>query len=166
MSEEVFARYGLFIFDADDTLRRTTIPGKPCPHRPGEWELMPGVRQTLHQVRWGEAGAPRLGVASNQDQVAYGHVSLEGARQLLRDLVMAAAGTSLPDSAIQLCPHALDVPCNCRKPNPGMLLTIMEHYGVGREETVFVGNHEIDREAAARAGVSFLWSERMFGGPA
>jgi D-glycero-D-manno-heptose 1,7-bisphosphate phosphatase len=165
MSEEVFARYRLFIFDADDTLRRTTIPGKPCPHGPGEWELMPGVRQTLHQVRWGEAGAPRLGVASNQDQVAYGHVSLEGARQLLHDLVMAAAGTSLPDPAIQLCPHALDVPCNCRKPNPGMLLTIMEHYGVRREETVFVGNHEIDREAAARAGVSFLSSERMFGEP-
>ena len=165
MSDEVFERYQLFIFDADDTLRRTTIPGKPCPHGPDEWELMPGVRKTLHQVPWGEAGAPRLGVASNQDQIAYGHVSLEGARQLLRDLAMAATGTSPPDPAIQLCPHPLDVPCNCRKPNPGMLLTIMEHYGIAREATVFVGNHEMDREAAARAGVAFLWSERLFGEP-
>ena len=165
MSDEVFERYQLFIFDADDTLRRTTIPGKPCPHGPDEWELMPGVREALHQVPWGEAGAPRLGVASNQDQIAYGHVSLEGARQLLRDLALAATGTSPPDPAIQLCPHPLDVPCNCRKPNPGMLLTIMEHYGITREARVFVGNHEMDQEAATRAGVAFLWSEKLFGEP-
>ena len=164
MTENIFSRFQLCIFDADDTLRRTTVPGKPCPHGPAEWELLPGVRERLRQVPWGEPGAPLLGFASNQDHVAYGHMALDTARQLLRDLAIAATGTSPPDYALQLCPHALDVPCNCRKPNPGMLLSIMDHYGIAPEATVFVGNADVDREAAERAGVAFVWSEGLFGG--
>jgi HAD superfamily hydrolase (TIGR01662 family) len=161
----IFRRYRLFIFDADDTLRRTTAPGKPCPHRPGEWELMPRVRETLAQVAWNQEGGPRLGLASNQDQVAYGHLTLEMAQSLLRDLALAATGTAPPQAAIQLCPHALNVDCECRKPQPGMLLRIMEHYGIGPDRSVFVGNHEVDREAAYRAGISFLWASDFFTGP-
>jgi D-glycero-D-manno-heptose 1,7-bisphosphate phosphatase len=163
MDDDIFRRYQLVIFDADDTLRRTTVAGKPCPHGPDEWELMPGVWETLHQVPWGEPGAPRLGVASNQDQVAYGHISLASAHQLLRDLALAATGTSPPGPALQLCPHPVDLSCDCRKPRPGMLFTIMEHYGIKPDATVFVGNHEVDQEAAARAGVAFVWSDRLFG---
>jgi D-glycero-D-manno-heptose 1,7-bisphosphate phosphatase len=160
----VFGRYRLFIFDADDTLRRTTTPGKPCPHAPDEWELMPGVRETLAPIAWGSAAGPQVGLASNQDQVAYGHLSLAMARTLLRDLAVAATGIAPPDTALQLCPHALDVDCDCRKPRPGMLLRIMQHYQVEPEATVFVGNDEVDREAAARAGIAYIPSERLFRG--
>jgi D-glycero-D-manno-heptose 1,7-bisphosphate phosphatase len=166
MGDQIFDCYRLFIFDADDTLRRTTVAGKPCPHGPDEWELMPGVQETLSRIPWGQPEGPRMGVASNQDQIAYGHLSIDMARRLLRDVAMAAAGTSLPDAALQLCPHALDVVCDCRKPQPGMLLRIMGHYGLSPDLTVFVGNDEVDREAAQRAGVAFVWSERLFGGPA
>jgi D-glycero-D-manno-heptose 1,7-bisphosphate phosphatase len=166
MCDDLFARYRLFIFDADETLRRTTAPGKPCPHGPDEWELLPGVRETLTRIPWGAAGGPRLGLASNQDQIAYGHLTMRMARRLLRDLAIAATGTSPPDPALQLCPHALDVPCDCRKPAPGMLLRIMAYYEVEPEATVFVGNHAIDREAAQRAAVAFIWSERLFAEPA
>jgi D-glycero-D-manno-heptose 1,7-bisphosphate phosphatase len=166
MSENVFERYQLFIFDADDTLRRTTVPGKPCPHGPGEWELMPGVREILSPIPWCLPGGPFLGLASNQDQIAYGHLSIHMARRLLRDLALAATGSSPPEPALQLCPHAMDHPCDCRKPSPGMLLRIMRFYGVAPAETVFVGNDAIDREAAERAGVAFIWSERLFGQPA
>lgn len=164
MSEDVFERYRLFIFDADGTLRRTTVSGKPCPHGPGEWELMPGVQETLSRIPWGRPrGGPQIGLASNQDQIAYGHLTIGMARRLLRDLAVAATGTSPPEPALQLCPHALDVACDCRKPRPGMLLRIMEHYGLPPGGTVFVGNDEVDQKAAERAGVAFVWSERLFG---
>src|SRR5947199_6096704 len=130
MPEDIFEHFQLFIFDADDTLRRTTVPGQPCPHGADEWELMPRVRETLNRIPWGKPGAPVLGVASNQDHVAYGHLTLEEARRLLRDLAVAATGTSPPEAALQLCPHALEVACHCRKPGPGMLLSIMSHYGI------------------------------------
>jgi D-glycero-D-manno-heptose 1,7-bisphosphate phosphatase len=155
-------RYRLFIFDADDTLRRTVVPGKPCPHHSDEWVLMPGVREVLADVSWDHPDGPRLGIASNQDQIAYGRLSLATACRLLRDLAQSAANYLPPDGALQLCPHALELPCDCRKPEPGMLLAIMRHYSIGPSETLFVGNHEVDREAAARAGTAFQWAEVFF----
>lgn len=166
LEEKIFDRYRLFIFDADDTLRRTTVPGKPCPHSPAEWALMPGVADLLGRVAWNQAEGPQLGIASNQDQVAYGHLSLEMARKLLRDLARRATHIVPADGALQLCPHPLELDCNCRKPKPGMLLAIMRHYGIGPAETVYVGNHPIDYEAALRAGTAFRWSTDVFDQPA
>lgn len=159
---EVFRRYRLFIFDADDTLRQTEVPGKPCPHGPGEWILLPGVREVLGEIPWHTSGGPWLGIASNQDQVAYGHLSLETARELLRELARSAANVIPEDEALQLCPHALDLPCRCRKPEPGMLLAIMRFYRIQPRDTLFVGNHDTDREAADRAGIDFRWAGEFF----
>jgi D-glycero-D-manno-heptose 1,7-bisphosphate phosphatase len=158
-----FADFRLWIFDADDTLRRTTVPGQPCPRSRGEWELLPGVGQALGAVAWSAPEGPRLGIASNQDQIGAGMFALETARGLLRDLAREAAGVTLPESAIQLCPHALGVACDCRKPRPAMLQRIMACYGIGAEETVFVGDSEVDRGAAAEAGVHFLEARELFG---
>ena len=159
----ILTSYRLVVFDADDTLRKTLVPGKPCPHGPGEWELRHGVREVLQKVRWGEQAAPNLGLASNQDHVAYGFLSLEMARGLLRDLAVAATGSAPADPALQLCPHPLDRACRCRKPEPGMLLSIMRYYGVEAADTLFVGDAEVDRQAAARAGTSFMWASDLFG---
>jgi HAD superfamily hydrolase (TIGR01662 family) len=158
----LFALYRLFIFDADDTLRRTTAPGKPCPHTPDEWALLPGVRETLSRINWDQAGGPRLGLASNQDQVSYGYLSVHMARRLLRDLAISATGSAPPDAAIQLCPHPRELECACRKPKPGMLYAIMSHYGIDPADTLFVGNDEVDREAALRAGTAFIWASDFF----
>jgi D-glycero-D-manno-heptose 1,7-bisphosphate phosphatase len=158
----IFGRYRLFIFDADDTLRRTIVPGRPCPWRPEDWELLPGVQQILSRPKWNEPGGPLIGIASNQDHVGYGHLSLETARDLLRDLVRQASGVELSDAALQLCPHPLEIVCRCRKPEPGMLTAIMDHYRVGPGDTLFVGNQETDREAARRAGTTFAWAADFF----
>ncbi|HEX8391930.1 MAG TPA: HAD-IIIA family hydrolase [Longimicrobium sp.] len=150
----------LYIFDADDTLRRTLVPGKPCPHRPGEWELLPGVRERLSAMPWHTL---HLGIASNQDQVAYGHMTAEMCRSLFVDLIREAVGRDVPEACIRFCPHALEVDCGCRKPAPGMLMDIMGHFEAGADETLFVGNAPSDKEAARAAGVRFAWAWDFFG---
>lgn len=159
----------LVIFDADDTLRTTLVPGQPCPRAPGEWALLPNVAAALGRVPWGAPGAPAFALASNQDQVAYGHLTLEAARRLLADCARAATGGHVPPpELLQLCPHALDVPCGCRKPAPGMLVAAMRHAGARPDATLFVGNAASDEAAARRAGVRFAWAWDVFGwaGPA
>jgi D-glycero-D-manno-heptose 1,7-bisphosphate phosphatase len=156
-------RFRLWIFDAAETLRRTTVPGQPCPRGPAEWELLPGVRRRLGAIPWNWPGGPYLGLASNQDQVAYGHLALSTAVRLLDDLAVAATGTVLPRPALQLCPHALAAGCECRKPGAAMLRRIMTFYRVSPAETIFVGNSEVDRRAAEAAGVSFLAAGELFG---
>jgi D-glycero-D-manno-heptose 1,7-bisphosphate phosphatase len=156
------AQTRLLIFDADNTLRRTTVAGQVCPYRPGEWELLPKVRATLQQVDW-RAGWFRLGIASNQDQVAYGHLSEQLARRLLIALLLEATGCPVLPAAIQLCPHALEVACPCRKPAPGMLLALMAAHGLGARHTILIGDAACDREAARRAGVRYLHAWEFFG---
>lgn len=151
----------LAIFDADNTLRRTLVPGQPCPRAPDEWELLPGVRDVLGAVDWERCGV-RVGVASNQDQVGYGHLSAATAGRLLRDMVLAATDGRVSDPVIRFCPHVLEVSCACRKPEPGMLLSIMEECAVTAERTLFVGDSPVDAEAARRAGARFVHASGFF----
>jgi len=150
----------LYIFDADGTLRWTTVPNQPCPNDPGEWQLMPGVTEKLSAIDW---GAHRLGIASNQGGVAAGFMTGEMAYRLLEDMVREAVGYVPPATSIQLCTCSAAVDCLCRKPRPGMLLAIMEHFRAGPDETLYVGDLEVDREAACRAGVAFEWAWDFFG---
>ena len=155
----------LYIFDADGTLRRTTVEGLPCPNRPGEWELIPGVRERLSRIDWGEGGA-RFGVASNQGGVGLGYLSLAAARGLLEEMVVEAFGVrAAPPGSIELCPHAPQLGCPCRKPKPEMLVRLMRRFGARPEETLFVGDMDRDEGAARAAGTRFMWAHEYFGRP-
>ena len=155
----------LYIFDADGTLRRTTVEGLPCPNRPGEWELIPGVRERLSRIDWGESGA-RFGVASNQGGVGLGYLSLAAARGLLEEMVVEAFGVrAAPPGSIALCPHAPHLGCPCRKPKPEMLVRLMRRFGARPEETLFVGDMDRDEGAARAAGTRFMWAHEYFGRP-
>lgn len=154
------AQVRLVIFDADNTLRRVTVPGRVCPWGPGEWEPLPGIRDALTGLRWGPEGL-LLGMASNQDQVFYGHLTAEMARRLLMDAAEAATGYRPPAGAVRFCAHAMDAGCGCRKPEPGLLFEAMAFHRVAPGATLFVGDADVDREAARRAGVAFLHVEDL-----
>lgn len=153
----------LYIFDADGTLRRTTVAGQPCPNKEGEWELIPGVGQRLARIEWGAATGAHFGVASNQGGVGMGYFSYETAFALLREMAWEALGREPPEGAIEMCPHAPFAGCPCRKPKPLMLLRLMHRFGVRRDQTLFVGDMDRDAEAARRAGVRFAWAHEFFG---
>lgn len=151
----------LYVFDADDTLRRSLLPDRPCPYAPGEWELLPGVRERLSRIPFGPEG-PWLGVASNQDRVGYGHLEAHMARKLLEDLIEAATG-GVEGARVELCPHTIEDDCLCRKPRPGMLQRLLEHFRVGPHEAIFVGDAPTDRAAAEAVGMHFAWAWDFFG---
>ena len=50
-----------------------------------------------------------------------------------------------------------------RKPRPGMLLEARRTFDTESDETVFVGDREGDAQAAAAAGVRFVYADRFFG---
>jgi histidinol phosphatase-like enzyme len=70
-----------------------------------------------------------------------------------------------PAGSIEICPHAPHANCPCRKPKPLMLVRLMHRFRVRRDETLFVGDMERDKEAARRAGVRFLWAHEFFNWP-
>lgn len=64
---------------------------------------------------------------------------------------------------IAMCPHAPADNCHCRKPVPGLLLSLMERNKAIPKDTLFVGNDETDRQAAMAAGCQFAWAWDFFG---
>ncbi len=157
--------YRLIIFDADGTLRYCTVRGQPCPNRDGEWELYPGVAEKLSEFRWaspGDGPGTGYGIASNQGGVGVGYFSGETAMELLEDTFRQAFGFSPAGGTVEICPHAPRSGCDCRKPAAGMLVRLMDLYGVEPSEVLFVGDREADRAAAENAGCDFQWAKDFF----
>lgn len=158
--------YKLLAFDADGTLRKCTVPGQPCPNRPGEWELLPGVREKLATIDW---TATDFAIVSNQGGVGLGILDAAIAKRVLEDTALAALEGSnairlgVIEATILLCPHAPKAGCPCRKPQPGLLFQIMVQFDVSPADVLYVGDQDSDRIAAERAGVDFMWARDFFG---
>jgi len=51
------------------------------------------------------------------------------------------------------------------KPNPGMLISLLQDTATDRQEALFVGDSDSDRQAADNAGVGFAWAWDCFDWP-
>jgi D-glycero-D-manno-heptose 1,7-bisphosphate phosphatase len=54
--------------------------------------------------------------------------------------------------AVRTCPHDDDDNCDCRKPNPGLLLRAADEFGLELGASFMVGDRWRDVEAGKRAG--------------
>jgi len=149
----------LVICDMDGTLRRCTVKGRNTPYRPGEWELMPHVRETFALVDWTRM---RIAVATNQPDVAEGKVSLRMARALIHD-ALDEAGVPAGRRYVEICPHPKHADCVCAKPRPGMLVRLLDSARVTPGRALAIGNAAIDRRAAKRADVRYMDMNEFFG---
>lgn len=149
----------LIIFDADGTLRRSTVDGQVCPNKPGEWELLPNVKDVCRLIQR-ERPEIALAIASNQGGVALGYLDHVTALRMLYDTAREAFGPSWP---VFMCPHAPDAGCACRKPRPGLLLDAMALWDIPEDRVLYVGDMPSDHDAAISAGVRFVWAKDFFG---
>lgn len=110
-----------------------------------EWLPIPGSIQAIAQLS--KAGWT-VAVATNQSGIARGYYGLdvlEAMHEHLRELVAQQGGEV---GLIVYCPHGPDEGCDCRKPKPGMLNAVADHYGVPLAGVWFVGDSLGDLEAA------------------
>lgn len=153
----------LYIFDKDGTLVGN-FANRPA-NTLAEQTPLPNVIEKLNLLR-------RLGqsiaIASNQGGVAWGFISYARAVALVKDAARKVGGVN----AWEVCPHdaravakgasEYAVECMCRKPLPGMLLSLMARLGFTPDQTVMVGDSETDLQAARAAGCEFVWAHEFF----
>ena len=83
-------------------------------------------------------------VVTNQAEVGRGNLAasqLDRIHDRLR-MLLTAQGASV--DAIEVCPHAPEDACDCRKPQPGMALRAAARLGFDPSEAVVVGDHLAD----------------------
>ena len=119
---------------------------------PAEWIPIEGSLEAI--ARLNKAGYV-VAIASNQSGIARGFYS-ENTLQKMHDKMhglLAKVGANV--DTIVYCPHGPDDGCKCRKPQPGMLLKIVDKYQANLSKITFVGDTLSDAKAAKNAGVSF-----------
>ncbi|WP_338485841.1 D-glycero-beta-D-manno-heptose 1,7-bisphosphate 7-phosphatase [Pseudomonas trivialis] len=109
-----------------------------------EWIPLPGSIEAIAQLS--KAGWT-VAIATNQSGIARGYydiATLDAMHARLRTLVAEQGGEV---GLVVYCPHGPDEGCDCRKPKPGMLKIIAEHYKVPLAGIWFVGDSLGDLEA-------------------
>jgi D-glycero-D-manno-heptose 1,7-bisphosphate phosphatase len=92
-------------------------------------------------------------IASNQACISKGLISEESVIEITQAVV--APITQISKDQIFVCPHQEYEHCLCRKPEPQLLLSALEHNGITPENAYFVGDSQYDRLAAEKLGINF-----------
>jgi D-glycero-D-manno-heptose 1,7-bisphosphate phosphatase len=126
-------------------------------HTPEQTEWVPGIFDVCARAR--DAGYV-LVVITNQAGIARGYYSEDEFLQYTRWIHGEFRAKGVPLAATYYCPHhpesgvgLLRVKCDCRKPNPGMLLAAARDLSLSLSDSVMIGDMPKDREASLRAGV-------------
>ena len=111
--------------------------------------FIPGSIEAIARLT---AAGYTIGLATNQSGVSRGHYSEETLSEIHSKLLkhVRAAGGDI--HSIVYCKHLPDEGCECRKPQPGMLLQLAEQFQCKLDNTLFIGDRISDIQAAYAAG--------------
>jgi D-glycero-D-manno-heptose 1,7-bisphosphate phosphatase len=138
--------------DRDGTL----VHPSHYPSSPGDLHLYSNIEHGLREIQ--QAGF-MLVVITNQSGLARGYFTLDDLHSMHDYLTTELGRMGVRLNAIYYCPHhpegvipELSIRCNCRKPQPGMLLQAALDLDLDLRQCWFVGDILDDVEAGNRAG--------------
>lgn len=92
-------------------------------------------------------------VVTNQSAVGRGLMTIETAHSINNQLMEAVKIYGATIDAVYMCPHSPDAQCNCRKPNPGLLLQAADELSLDLSRSWMIGDAWSDLLAGRAAGV-------------
>ena len=136
------AKKGLIILDRDGVINRDS---DAFVKSAAEWIPLPGSIAAIAAL---SGAGYTIAIASNQSGIARGlfnQDALQTMHDKLRKLVVAEGGSV---DKIVVCPHGPDDGCDCRKPRPGLLLQLADHYNTDLSGVPVIGDSLRDVQAA------------------
>jgi len=142
--------------DRDGVVNRAFLrEGKPYPPATlSDLRVLPGVRDACRKLR--EAGFALI-LITNQPDIARGAVPADQVEEMngrLRRFLQ------LDD--IRVCPHDDDARCQCRKPQPGLLIQAAQTWNIDLPASYIVGDRWRDVEAGQRAGCRAIFVDHGY----
>ena len=115
---------------------------------PKKVRIFPGVPEALRRLK---SNGFKLIIITNQSGIGRGLFTLDQYRAVEAE-VLRQIGDGLID-ATYFCSDVPGQPSTRRKPEPGMILDLMQHWPVRREGSFVIGDRPTDLEAARAAGL-------------
>ena len=120
---------------------------------PQEWHAIPGSLEAIAQLN--RAGYIVV-VATNQSGIARGYFSSQTLDAIHAKMHKEIAEHGGKIDGIFICPHGPKDDCTCRKPKPGLLQQIGEHFKIPASQTLVIGDSIRDLEAAKAYGAEAI----------
>jgi len=117
---------------------------------PDQAVLLPGVAEGLKTLM---AQGFRLVVVSNQSGIGRGYFSEADAHAVNARVDDLLRAQDVDIAAWYICPHAPEQPCDCRKPEPGMVDRACKAFAVDLPASIMIGDKDIDMKLAANRGM-------------
>lgn len=152
----------LYIFDLNGTLTNTPFVDHT------DLAILPGRKEKIAQLI---AGGAYCAIATNQGGVAFGFATEDEAKAEVAGIAKELGITHWQISFGHPKPkwgyeqYGTRAALAMRKPEPGMLLALMEELKVEAYETLMIGDRDEDRDAASKAECQFLWAKDFFAEP-
>lgn len=150
-------RHKAIFLDRDGIINRDV--GYACTQ--AEIEFMPDI---FAFCRTAVSEGYALMIVTNQSAIGRGYISEEGFHTLMHWMQTVFKEEQCPLTAVYYCPHhpsAANTPyrqnCDCRKPQPGMLLKAAADWQIDLSRSIMLGDKESDMLAARQAGVGRYW---------
>jgi len=115
-----------------------------------EFCFLPGVFSAIEAIR--EKGYLVI-VVTNQRGIAKGLMTEEDLEEIHRKMQKELKKHRAQVDDIFYCPHDISDNCNCRKPEPGMLIQAQKKWDIDFAQSFIIGDSESDIEAGRRVGV-------------
>ena len=102
-------------------------------------------------------------VVTNQSGIARKYYTERDFHLLTEWMVQEFEKRNITIDKVYHCPHhpQINKKCNCRKPEPGMILAAKEEFNLDLENSLMIGDKESDIQAALNAGIehTYLFDE-------
>ncbi len=134
--------------DRDGVINRKAPEGDYIVHW-NEVDILPGV---VEAIRFLNQADYKVIVVTNQRAIAKNRITLPGLADIHRQFVKAIEEGGATLDRIYFCPHDVESKCDCRKPQPGMLLRAMRDFDIDPRQSWMIGDSITDVEAGTRAG--------------
>ncbi|MBF0471263.1 MAG: D-glycero-beta-D-manno-heptose 1,7-bisphosphate 7-phosphatase, partial [Gammaproteobacteria bacterium] len=95
-----------------------------------------------------------IAVATNQSGIARGYYTDEVLHSMHKKLDSLLSPFAAAIDHLEYCPHLSSSNCQCRKPLPGMLLNISDHFHLSLQGVPVIGDSLRDIKSALAVGAS------------
>lgn len=135
-------------------------------YQAGDFEFIPGAAEAIRLLN--QAGIMVV-VVTNQSGVARGYYTEDDVENLHRHIDRELERDGAHVDVWLYCPHhpsgrgSYALPCNCRKPLPGMLQEAAARHDIDLEASTMIGDKLADIEAGIAAGCSTVLVRTGYG---
>lgn len=92
-------------------------------------------------------------IVTNQAGINKGLVTWEQVDRVNKHVVMELSKHRIKVTDVYTCPHRIEENCDCRKPQPGLILKASKEHKIDLASSIIIGDRDMDVEAGFRAGL-------------